>query len=101
AEIAPPAAGVPTVPLVWLPLAAAPVRAATAPADPLLEPPGVCAGFHGFLVGPGSRFANIVVTVLPRIIAPAAFTRWTARASSDGTKSWKSSEPAVVRSPFV
>ena len=49
--------------------------------DPLLEPPGVCARFHGLRVGPGSRFANIVVTDLPRTIAPAALRRFTACAS--------------------
>src|SRR5215813_11053630 len=94
------AAGLP-IATVCDPIAAGHMRAATAAADPLLEPPGVCARFHGFLVGPGSRFANIVVTVLPRIIAPAAFTRSTAPASWDGTKSRKTSEPTVVRRPFV
>jgi len=52
-------------------MAAGHIRAATAAADPLLEPPGVCAELHGFRVGPGSRLANIVVTVFPRTIAPA------------------------------
>src|SRR5215831_12387912 len=95
------AAGLPTEPTVWEPIAAGHMRAATAAADPLLEPPGVCSRFHGFLVGPGSRFAKTVVTVFPRTIAPAAFNFATARASRSGTKSLKSTEPIVVRRPFV
>ena len=31
------------------------MRAATAAAEPEDEPPGVCAGFHGLRVGPGSK----------------------------------------------
>src|SRR5438046_5325692 len=75
------AAGLPTDPRVWLPIAPGHMRAATAAAEPLLDPPGVCARFHGFRVGPGSRFAKTVVTVLPRTIAPASLSRVTARAS--------------------
>ena len=59
------AAGRITEPLVCVPIAAQTCRAATAAAEPDDEPPGVCAGFHGFLVLPGSRNANAVVTVLP------------------------------------
>ena len=59
------AAGRITEPLVCVPIAAQTCRAATAAAEPDDEPPGVCAGFHGFRVLPGSRNANAVVTVLP------------------------------------
>src|SRR3954467_12187998 len=83
------AAGRPTDPSVWLPTAPAHIRAATAAADPLLDPPGVCSMFQGLRVGLGSRFANIVVTHLPSMIAPACFNLATASASSVGTKSAK------------
>ena len=43
---------------------------ATAAAEPLLEPPGVCARFHGLRVGGGSKLAYCVVTVLPTRTAP-------------------------------
>src|ERR1043165_3310832 len=77
------------------------IRADTAAADPLLEPPGVCPRFMGFLVGPESRLANIVVTVFPRTMAPASFRRATACASCSGTKSRNSGDPIVVRRPLV
>ena len=38
--------------------------------QPLEEPPGVCAGFHGFIVPFGCRQANSVVIVLP-MMAPS------------------------------
>src|SRR5262245_57676202 len=95
------AAGLPTEPTVCDPIAAGHMRAATAAADPLLDPPGVCARFQGFRVGPGSRFANTVVTVLPSTMAPACFSLVTASASSSGTKSLKRTDPIVVRRPLV
>src|SRR5215510_4212095 len=64
------AAGLPTDPTVCVPIAAGHIRAATAAAEPLLDPPGLCSRFHGFRVGPGSRFANTVVTVFPSTMAP-------------------------------
>ena len=48
------------------------MRAATAAAEPAEDPPGVWPAFHGFFVGAGSRYANWVVWVLPRTMAPAA-----------------------------
>ena len=39
--------------------------ALTAAAEPLDDPPGVYALFHGLTVGPGWRKANSVVTDLP------------------------------------
>ena len=68
-------------PPVWEPRAPAHMPVATATEEPLLEPPGVWAGFHGFRVGEGSLEANSVVIVFPRIMAPAAFNRLTTVAS--------------------
>ena len=48
------AAGRMTDPLVWVPTAAGMNPAATAAADPLEDPPGVCARFHGLRVFPGA-----------------------------------------------
>ena len=57
------------------------MRAATATADPLLEPPGVWAGFQGLTADEGSMQANSVVTVLPMTMAPARFNSMTVVAS--------------------
>src|SRR5215813_13114344 len=95
------AAGLPTEPTVCDPIAAGHIRAATAAAEPLLDPPGVCSRFHGFRVGPGSRFAKTVVTVFPSTMAPACLNFVTARASQSGAKSLNMTEPIVVRSPLV
>ncbi len=70
--------------------------AATAAADPLEEPPGVCSGFSGLRVLPGARKANSVVTVLPRMIAPAARSIVTTVASRDGVRPPYSTEPFSV-----
>jgi hypothetical protein len=59
-------------PAVWLPSASGTMEAATAAAEPLEEPPGVCSGLCGLRVLPGEKYAHSVVTVLPRITAPAA-----------------------------
>ena len=77
------------------------MRAATPTAEPLLEPPGVCAEFHGLRVGEGSLQANSVVTVLPIMMAPAPFSRLTASESYLGTKSAYMGEQAVVLTPAV
>ncbi len=42
-----------TEPLVWVPIASGTMCAATAAAEPLEEPPGVCSGMCGFRVLPG------------------------------------------------
>src|SRR5215475_15693442 len=73
-------------PVVWLPSASGTMPAATAAADPLDEPPGVCAGSCGFRVLPGVRVANSVLTVLPILIAPAARSSDTTEASRDGVR---------------
>ena len=41
-------------PTTWLPIAAGTMRAPTAAADPLDEPPGVRPESNGLVVGPGS-----------------------------------------------
>ena len=61
--------------------------AATAAADPPLDPPGVLSVFHGLRVGPnksGSVVGNAPhsqVLVLPQIINPAFFMRTTSSLS--------------------
>ena len=57
---------------------------ATAAAEPDDEPPGVCAGLCGLVVGPGWRLANSVVTVLPMITALAVRQSATQAASPNG-----------------
>src|ERR1019366_3146505 len=58
-------------PPVWEPMAPRHIPVDTAAAEPLDEPPGVCARFQGLRVTGGSKLAYCVVTVLPRKIAPA------------------------------
>src|SRR5262249_11763775 len=58
-------------PPVCVPIAAGHISQATAAALPLDEPPGVRSKFQGLRVGDGSNDAHSVVTVLPRMIAPA------------------------------
>ena len=82
--------------MVWLPSASGTMLAATAAADPLDEPPGVCAGSCGFRVLPGVRVANSVVTVLPMMTAPAARSSDTTEASRDGVRPACSTEPFSV-----
>ena len=59
------------------------MRAATAAADPPLEPPGVRSVAHGLRVGPNAEFsvddpiANSSQLVLPTMTAPAAMSRST------------------------
>src|SRR4051794_29200897 len=63
------------------------ICAATAAADPPLEPPGVRSSAHGFRVGPNAEFsvedpiANSSQLVLPTMTAPAASSRSTTPAS--------------------
>src|SRR3954453_22497208 len=68
-------------PPVCVPRAARHISQATAAALPLEEPPGVCSTFHGLRVGGGSKQAHSVVTVLPRMIAPACRRAATTAAS--------------------
>src|SRR6202171_947876 len=72
---------------------------ATATADPPEEPAGLNAGFQGLRVTPTTSLKGLApadnsgVLFLPSTIAPAAFRRRTASASSVGTLSLNSCEP--------
>src|SRR5262247_4019114 len=88
-------------PIVWVPSESGIMRAATAAAEPLDEPPGVQARFQGLRVGAGSVVANSVVWHLPSRIAPALLSRATDVASYDGTKPAITLEPPSVRSPAL
>ena len=57
---------------------------ATAAAEPLDDPPGVCSGWKGLTVGPFLRQANSVVTVLPHTTAPSCRRVLTMAASCAG-----------------
>src|SRR3954462_15961418 len=72
------------LPAVWVPKPAWKYPAAAPAAEPEELPPGVCRGLAGFAVGPGWRVANSVVTVLPRITAPARRASATQAASRRG-----------------
>ncbi len=71
-----------TEPTTWLPMAAGTMPAPTAAADPDDDPPGVRAGSNGLVVGPGWEKPSSVVTVLPRMTAPARRSAWTQAESS-------------------
>src|SRR5580765_1426886 len=81
--------------------------AATAAADPPLDPPGVRSSAQGFRVGPKAEFsvedpiANSSQLVLPITTAPAASRRETTVASYGGTKVSRTRDEAVVRIPRV
>ena len=69
---------------VWVPVAKGTMKSATAAAEPLEEPPGVCAVLWGLAVGPLLKVANSVVTVLPKIMPPALRIRAIETASVAG-----------------
>ncbi len=71
-------------PAVWVAKASGTMKSAIAAAEPLDEPPGVCVGLLGFVVLPGKKVANSVVTVLPMTTAPAARASATHAASAAG-----------------
>jgi hypothetical protein len=89
-------AGRMTEPMTCVPSAALTMPAATAAAEPLDEPPGVCAVFHGLRVPRGSEAANSVVTVLPTITAPASRKARTLAASFSERQPKNSGEPICV-----
>ena len=60
------------------------MRSATAAADPLDDPPGVCAVPVRIARLPGENNANSAVTVLPMITAPALLSIATHAASCEG-----------------
>src|SRR5215467_4864963 len=87
------AAGRITEPLVCEPSASGTMLAATAAAEPDEKPPGVRAGSCGLRVGPGWKYANSVVTVLPMMTAPAA------RNIATTVASWRVQPPAASGEP--
>src|SRR5262245_8425080 len=74
-------AGIRIEPPPSVPWAIGTMPAATAAAEPPLEPPALCLGFHGFRVGPNRRgsveLARPIsgVLVLPKMTRPARFRR--------------------------
>src|SRR5262249_37406909 len=101
------AAGWRMEPPVSEPSASGAMRAATAAADPPLDPPGVRSSAHGLRTGPNAEFsfddpiANSSQFVLPMRTAPAAFNRATTVALYGGTKCSRILDDAVVRTPSV
>src|SRR5436853_2223821 len=81
--------------------------AATAAADPPLDPPGTRAGSCGLPVGPNAEFsvedpmANSSRFVLPTGMAPAARRRSTTVASYGGRHPSRMRDPHVVGMPRV
>src|SRR5512139_165331 len=82
-------------------------RAATAAAEPPLDPPGARSRAHGLREGPNAEFsvddpiANSSQFVLPRTIAPARSSRSTTVAEYGGTNRSRILEHAVVLTPRV
>src|SRR5688572_2633668 len=101
------AAGWRIEPPVSDPSASGAIPAATATADPPLDPPGMRSTAQGFRVGPKAEFsvdepiANSSQLVLPMTTAPAASSRETTVASKGGTNDSRMREDAVVRTPRV
>src|ERR1700693_5981874 len=73
--------------------------AATAAAEPLLEPPGVWAADQGFTVSGGSAYANCAVAVLPNTTAPARFRLSTTAESVWACRFANGENPALVGNP--
>jgi citrate lyase subunit beta/citryl-CoA lyase len=69
---------------VCVPRARSAMPVASAAADPMDDPPGVCVARCGLVVGPGVTSASSAVTVLPRHRAPASRSSATAAASARG-----------------
>ena len=74
---------------------------ATAAAEPAEEPPGVCVFLCGLRVRAGVSSASSVVTVLPRITAPASRKRAVQAASFAGRRPAKMGEPFSVGKSLV
>ena len=89
------------------PVASGVMPAASAAADPPLDPPGSNAAFHGLRVTPHIRLevqnviSNSGVSVRAWKIAPAARSRSMIGSSRSGTLSCISSEPFVERLPAI
>src|SRR5271165_7333558 len=95
------AAGRVMEPPVCVPRAARHIPHATAAAEPLDEPPGVRSRFHGLRVTGGSIQAKGVVTVLPRMIAPALRKRATMEASIGSVLPSQPAIPHEVGRPWT
>src|SRR6266550_381468 len=101
------AAGWRIEPPVSEPSARGAMHAATAAADPPLDPPGVRSSAHGLRVGPKAEFsvddpiANSSQLVLPMTTAPARSRRVTTVASYGGTNDSRIFDAAVVLTPAV
>ena len=93
------AAGTMTDCSVCDPIASRQIPAATAAAEPPLDPPGVRFGSRGFFVGGGSQYANSSNAVLPSTTAPARFSVVTTDDSSPSKTEAGSREPALVGMP--
>ena len=100
-------AGIRMEPPPSLPVAMVQSPAAKAAPAPPLEPPGVRSVFQGLRHGSLTLFSvvpdcpNSGVLVLPRTIAPAAFTRSTTIESISGTRSRNRADPSVVGMPLL
>ena len=87
------------------PDAAGTTPAATAAAEPPLDPPGVIDGDHGFTVGPNSEGSVVQwlphsgVLVLPNTTSPAARYRSTIQADSVATWVRNAREPIASGAP--
>ena len=83
------------------------MRAATAAAEPPLDPPGVRSVAHGLRTGPYAEFsfddpiANSSQLVLPTMIAPADSSLSTTVASYGGWNVSRILDEAVVRTPHA
>src|SRR5436305_10124474 len=101
------AAGWRMEPPVSEPSAATAVPAATAAAEPPLEPPGTRDVSRGLRTGPYAEFsleepiANSSQFNLPSTIAPAVSSFATAVQSYGGIKFFRIFDPAVLRTPLV
>ena len=100
--------GIRTDPPASVPMAALPIPAASAAADPPLDPPGVTERSHGLRVMPLSGLSltpfqpNSGMVVLPMTIAPASRARATAGESSEsGVSGSDSFEPLSVVQPVA
>jgi hypothetical protein len=82
-------------------MAAGTMPAATAAAEPAEEPPGECVLLRGLHVRDGVSSASSVVTVLPRMTAPAARSRAMHTASFTGRRPAKMGEPFSVAKSAV
>ena len=96
------AAGMRMEPPVSVPSATGRIPAATAAADPPLEPPATRSALCGFRTGPDDELTDVTpspsscIAVLAAIKAPAARKRRTTGASKRGGRRGIAGQPAVV-----